>query len=219
MKTRALLVAAFAASAAPAALAGLILQTDFETGTPGAPWTNTVQIQQAAPFTRYMGRYSMTDGVSLAFPPPETGGLLPGQYYRYSVTFDLYAIDSWDGAGDGGPELGPDRFMVSANGLMLMNETIATNILPQTMRAPDVGPSNMAYGVGNDAIYRNIELSFDGAATEQIDLRWHGQVMQGMADESWGIDNVRVTYEVVPAPGPIALLALGGALMVRRKRA
>lgn len=218
MKTRALLALAALAAPAVPAVAGIILQTDFEVGTPAAPWTNAVQIGQAGSFTRYMGRYSGTDGVSVVFDAPETGGLLPGQHYRYTAEFDLYAIDSWDGAGDGGPLLGPDRFMVTANGLTLMNETLATNIYPQTMRQPDVGPAAMGYGLGNDAIYRDITLGFDGADAEQVTLRWHGQVMQGMNDESWGIDNVTISYEVVPSPGPLALLALGGVLMVKRKR-
>jgi hypothetical protein len=212
MKTRALLAAAALAVPAFPAAAGVIVQTDFESGTPTTPWTSNVRLDQSPALTRFMGRYSEVEGIAVIFDAPASP-LGAGEHFRYTAQFDLYILDSWEG--DAG---GPDRFLVSENMHVLMDETFSNGAAGQSFRAPDVGPTQLGFGAAADSIYRNISLSFDGQAGEQIKIKWRGEVMQGLSDESWGIDNVKVTYEVVPSPGPLALLALGGVLMAKRTR-
>jgi hypothetical protein len=197
------------------ARADVIYQSDFETGSPGPMWSSLQRIDQAPAFTRFLGRYSEDEGVALNFAPP-VSGLQPGQYFRYTATFDLYIIDSWDGDDTVN---GPDRFIVSENTHILFNETFANQHPYQSFRPPDVGPAHMGFNPNyKDSIYRGISVTFTGQPTEQIKLKFKGEVMQGMNDESWGIDNVLVTYQIVPAPGSAALLGLGGLLMLRRRR-
>lgn len=211
MKTR--ILAPLALAIASAAHAGVVYQNDFEVGIPGAPWTGNVRIEQAAPFGRFLGRYSEIEGVAIQFQPPQSG-LGVGESFRYTATFDLYVLDSWDG------DNGPDRFLVSSNMNILFDETISNSSATQSFRAPDVGPAHMGFNAAyKDSIYRGISVTFAGGASELMKLKWRGEVMQGMSDESWGIDNVVVTWEVVPAPGSMALLGAGALLMARRKRA
>jgi hypothetical protein len=209
MKTR---IALLTAALATAAQAGIVYQNDFEAGLPGSPWTGNVRIENAAPFGRFLGRYSEIEGVAIQFEPPQQG-LGAGESFRYTATFDLYAIDSWDG------DAGGDRFLVSSNMNILFDETISNVGGTQSLRAPDVGPAHMGFNAQyKDAIYRDLSVTFYGGPAELMKLKWRGEAMQGMTDESWGIDNVKVTWEVIPAPGSMALLGLGALLMVRRKR-
>src|SRR5262249_8466586 len=64
-------------------------------------------------FTQFSGRFS-AGGQTLTLT-----GLTPGQ--AYNLFFDLYVLDSWDGAGNPGP----DRFEVSVDGQSLMNDTFS----------------------------------------------------------------------------------------------
>lgn len=210
MKTR--ILAPLALAIVSGAQAGVVYQSDFEVGIPGAPWTGNVRIEDAAPFGRFLGRYSEIEGVAIQFQPPQQG-LGAGESFRYTATFDLYAIDSWDGDAAG------DRFLVSANMNILLNETISNTGGTQSLRPPDVGPAHLGFnGQYKDSIYRGLSVTFFGGPEEMMKLKWRGAAMQGMSVESWGIDNVNVTWEVVPAPGSMALLGLGAALMLRRTR-
>jgi hypothetical protein len=137
----------------------------------------------------------------------------------YAVTFDLYAIDSWDGSVQ---DFGPDRFRVSVNGTSLLDTTITTHEgQAQDFRAPDLGPVHLGFRPDwKDSIYRNVTLEFTLADhTAPIAITWSDLGLQGLNDESWGIDNVGVTYRVVPAPGAAGLS--GGLLLtcLRRRRA
>lgn len=198
------------------AQADVLYSTTFETGSPGAMWSANARVETQAPFTRFLGRYSENEAVTLTLVPPETGGLNAGEYYQYELIFDFYAIDSWDGYAT---NYGPDNFRVYKNNIKLFEETFSNQHQYQSMRPADVGPMHMAYNPSyKDSIYRDIRLPFTGEGGETIVIKFKGQVMQGMWDESWGIDNVRVNYQVVPSPGAAALLGLGGLAAARRRR-
>ncbi|HZW08655.1 MAG TPA: hypothetical protein VFF69_02020, partial [Phycisphaerales bacterium] len=148
------------------------------------------------------------------------GGGVP--FILYTVEFDFYAIDSWDGDG---PPYGPDVFEVISNSGTLFHETISNGTIAQTYRAPDVGPVQLGYGSRwDDSIYRDIRLSFrvpDDA--QSVNLKFRGVGLQLLNDESWGIDNVTLSYEVaygaVPAPAGLGaglgLLCIGGRRRAR----
>ncbi len=239
-----LLAASSVAAASGSALAQtntLFYQNTFESRQLGTGWSpGTVLNWEERPgFSTFNGRYS-NGSTTLTIPQPsllgpragssggggdggggDGGGGEPGggvPTVVFTVTFDLYAIDSWDGSSDA---FGPDRFRVSANGQSLLSTTLVNHEgQPQDFRSPDVGPVHLGFGQGwKDSIYRDVSLDFTlPDNTTPISITWADLGLQGMSDESWGIDNVELSYRVVPAPGALAGLTAGLLLAVRRKR-
>src|SRR5262245_2880606 len=237
MNTLGLAGAAVAALMAGRASAqsGTVYSNTFETGhTLGTEWSagSTVNWAYWGAFTNFNGNYSNgSTTLTLAQPTgpglpggssgePGGGGGGPGpggMWIQYRVKFDLFIIDSWDG------DLtinGPDRFRVAANGVTLMNETFGNQPgSTQSFRAPDRGPQLLGFReTWMDSIYRNIELPFTVPVGSPISITWADGGLQGIMDESWGIDNVSVTYEVVPAPAGAGLLCAAGLVAMRRRR-
>ena len=209
---------------AGAANATVIYSNNFENTAPGSEWANG-RYSAAPAFSQFMGRYDTTNSTTLSLAPvaPPGGGDVPGggsggQSLLYTVTFDFYPIDSWDGTS---AINGPDLFELKINGAIVFNEPFANHSQSslQAFRTPDVGPAPLGFGTDADSIYRNIAVDFtvDPAAT-LIQIKFRGSLGSPMADESWGIDNVRVSYQVVPEPGAAALLVLGGLVAARRRR-
>jgi hypothetical protein len=100
----------------------------------------------------------------------------------------------------------------------IFNETLAT--MPgylQTFRAPNLGPVAIGFGPAQpDAIYRNIELPFS-VSGDTIRVRWNDSA--NLVNGSWGLDNVTISYEIIPAPATgVAMGALGLLGMRRRRR-
>lgn len=138
------------------------------------------------------------------------------KYVQYTLTFDIYAIDSWDGSS---LEYGPDAFRVVINEGIVFEETIANQHMNQTMREPDVGREQINYGLYDDSIYRDVEIIFTlPAEDETMAIKFRGVGLQAINDESWGIDNVRVSYDIVPAPGAGAIVGAGALMIFRRRR-
>ncbi len=225
----------------------LLYQNTFEARELGTHWSpgTVLNWEERPAFSTFNGRYS-NGATTLTIPQPPLlgpragssgggdgggagaepggsgGGGEPGggggtPTVIFTVTFDLYAIDSWDGSTDA---FGPDRFRVSANGQSLLDTTLVNHEgQPQDFRAPDVGPVLLGFGPGwKDSIYRDISLDFTlPDSTTPISITWADLGLQGMNDESWGIDNVEVSYRVVPSPGALAGLAMG-LLGTRRRR-
>lgn len=222
----------------------ILYENTFESGPMGSEWSsNSVLVNEGA-FTRFNGRYTNDATVLTLVAVPNPGGMGGddnndndggsggdggggdddggnggggSQYVVYALEFDFYAIDSWDGDDAGH---GPDTFEVSRDGDVLFSETFANTHLGQSFRRPDVGPEKIGFaGVWEDSIYRDITLEFElSEDAESFSLSFEGIGLQSMSDESWGIDNVRVSYNVVPAP---ATLSAGGLMLLlggRRKR-
>jgi MYXO-CTERM domain-containing protein len=189
-----------------AAHADVIYSNDFQSGAPGPGWSSNAAVTSQSPFTSYLGRYTMDESVTLTIPAPAVAG-------PFALTFDLFAMDSWDGHN---ATFGPDWFRVYVDDVLLFNETISNQGPAYTIREPDVGPVQLGYGTALDSIFRDLTVEFDAPAGTPIKIKFQGHVMQGIPDESWGIDNVRVG--TVPAPGPAALLGLAGLLAARRRR-
>lgn len=207
---------AAAAWSAGAARADVIYQNTFETGSVEPVWSAGTTFDQLGPFSRYIGRYSNAASVTLTLPAPSPGALGPGESYLYTLTFDLYAIDSWDGDDT---NFGPDWFRVHANGVTVFDETIANMHTLQSFRPPDVGPIQLGYHpTAPDSIYRDVAVSFEAPGAASLSLKFGANLMQGISDESWGLDNVRVESQIIPTPGAIALLGLAGLTLVRRRR-
>lgn len=190
----------------------MMYSQDFQSGL-GSGWSSNAAVVIENGFTQFLGRLSWSEVVTLGLPQPAAAA---GNEVVYNVTFDLYAIDSWDGDD---VNHGPDRFEVAANGVMLLSETIANVHTMQSMREPDVARVHIGFNENwVDSIYRDISLSFTVPQGQPITLSFQSLGLLTMSDESWGIDNVQVTYEVVPAPAGAAVLALAGLVSVRRRR-
>lgn len=144
----------------------------------------------------------------------------------YAVHFDLMLFDSWDG--DYAP-YGPDSISVAINGQTLFNEFFHSSAYGSgfNFRDPDETPALNAYdGRWIDSIYRDITILVElTEASESLSIAFSGNTSQGLADESWGLDNILVervsglrSTPEVPVPGTLAILGGGLGLLGRRKR-
>ena len=92
-----------------------VFEDDFEAGAK-ANWSSAATDNSSANFTRFSGRFNNASQVL------NLAGLTPGQ--SYTLEFDLYAIDSWEGLDIGN---GPDYFRVIVDGATLLDETLANH--------------------------------------------------------------------------------------------
>lgn len=152
---------------------------DFET-QPGGEWSTTTRDASVAAFTTFLGRFSNGPGATLTLPT------VPGA--SYTLEFDLMVIDSWDGSGS----FGPDYFNVDVAGTRLFHHTFIHTGTNQTYPgAPEIGGANYGWSGWSDAIYRRITVPFV-AADFSTAIRFYDGGLQGLSDESWGVDNVRL---------------------------
>lgn len=195
----------------------MLYQNNFEAGWLDFHWQGNSRLMQDAPiFTTFNGWQSNTVvDFHLAQAAPV---LLADQYVEYTLLFDFYAFDSWDGD----TPSGSDRFLVSINDVVKFNESFSNNpAFPQSFRGPDLPRANYGGRTSwNDAIYRNIAITFKAPAIDpKVRILFYDGGLGGYNDESWGIDNFRLSYNVVPTPGAVGLALAGGVLMAgRRKR-
>jgi len=192
----------------------IFYSNNFESAL-GTGWGTAAQITQHTNFSKYVGRYSGNQGVLLTVAKPSIPAPPPGHWVEYRLTFDFYAIDSWDGDD---PNFGPDYFYVTVNSNTVFAQTFANQHEYQSFAPPTVGGIDLGYGAAFDAIYRDISVAFEPDAASTLSVKWFGVGLQGLSDESWGIDNVRLSYAVVPSPGVGTALGLAGLAALRRRR-
>jgi hypothetical protein len=222
----ALLAGALVLPAAAAQADTILYHNDFETGTLDSGWSTAGRLDQSPAFTRFVGRYSentatvLNNSVSLTLPPPQVVGTGGGEgggttTNQYSLSFDFYCIDSWDG---NSTTNGPDLFEVYINSVNRFSYTFSNTAASQSYPfLPDVGPAYLGFNAADkDSIYRNITIPFSLPSDQNLIIKWRSNGLGGITDESWGIDNV--TVSVVPAPGSVALLGLGCTTMLFRRR-
>lgn len=202
--------------------AALNYTNDFES-TIGAEWN--VATSSSFNSTTILGRFdNATAQLTLS-------GFNIGD--SITLKFDFYALDSWDGNQGG---VGPDRFQVKIDGVDKLDSTFANvsgynqsypsaylagSFAAQT-GATDVdaahggtlpngyyGNSLYSFGVGSNAAMTAI------ATSSTVVFTWTGSNLQGVGDESWGIDNVSVN--AVPEPGTLVMLAFGALALMRRR--
>lgn len=150
-----------------------------------------------------------------------------------TISFDLYVLKTWDGDNFG---FGPDVWGISVNGNSSFNgfTTTFSNGYGPTQSYPSavfvgsaaartgsVANDTLGYGSGylGDSIYHLTFTTSHSASTFTATL--FGTNLQGISDESWGIDNVSVAIAAVPEPESYAMLIAGLGLMgavARRRR-
>ena len=172
---------------------GLVYSTGFE-GAVGTEWS-TSRTASSASLGTFLGRFSDNAGSSVpgsaSLTIPTTAGS------TYSLLFDFYALDQWDGTRTDHSN-GPDYFDVRVNGQTLFHEffcnSVPNNQLYQTYPEPVLPRVDYDGDQFQDAIYRNIAVPFSasGASTQ---IAFSGHLLtayQSLDAESWGVDNVRV---------------------------
>lgn len=206
----------FVVAAAPAAV---IYQNDFESGLANGFGPGGVVTAPNAS-TKFLGEFS-NDVESLNL-------LGIGAHTFVTVDLDLYVMHSWDG-NDG--SFGPDTLRFSADATPFLNATFSNwSPMQSYSDATPLGGGSFAAKTDADAIgtlgYSDFfgtdttyHLSFNIAhSANDLNLTFEGLGLQGVGDESWGIDNVVVSADAVPEPATMAVLGLGMVSLVRRRR-
>lgn len=150
-----------------------------------------------------------------------------------SLQFLFAAIDSLDGTGT---FPSGDFFRVTLDGNQIFRESFANALTSQIQsysppagvqlaRHVDLGftgpgsyYTDSAYNLGADPTFLNIAHT---GASATFTFQIEGQGIQSLNDESWAMDNLRVSVTPVPEPETYALLLAGLGLMgsvVRRRR-
>ncbi len=210
MTTRLFTTLSLGLACAAGASAGVVVyEQNFESpALIGNEWSSKATEAHGV-FTRFSERRTNN-------PLTLTIGTVTGQ--AYSLLFDLYIIDSWDGSNQEWG--GPDTFNVRIGDTLAFSETMDNdpNSRFKTYRNPDEA-GHFGFGTrdyDNDAIYRGILLDFV-AGGPFTTIAFFGTGLQSRNDESWGIDNVSVA--ALPVPGPAGALVIGfaGLALARRR--
>jgi hypothetical protein len=123
------------------------------------------------------------------------------------VSFDLYILKSWDG---NNPNYGPDRWSLSVKGgPRLLDTTFSNNHktgaydlslqnYPEANSPPQSGATavnTLGYEFYGDSIY-HLTFTFPHGG-EALVLSFSSSLFEGkgVEDESWGLDNVRVSTD------------------------
>lgn len=200
-------------------------QWDIGSNVPG--WSaGTIQ---SAPNPDYGGWRRFLGEFSNAGTTLSLSGL--PSHHAVTLSFDLYLLRSWDGEAS---DYGPDRFGVRADSSLLFHESFSNghgagqsycpgNSSPCSPMTGADEKYSLGYKFGYwdedanksaeevmDAVYR---LTFDFShSADSLILTFFGEGLQGMTpdylDESWGLDNVRVTLHTIPEPSVLALLSI-----------
>ncbi|MBL8798920.1 MAG: hypothetical protein JNM56_33860, partial [Planctomycetia bacterium] len=204
----------------------VVYQNDFQ-GAVGSEWSSTATSLTPVGNRQFLGEFG-NESVSLALADLPT-------HNSVTVSFDLFVIRSWDGnntesnATHG--SLGADVWNLTvADGPTLLHTTFSNHNpdphAPSSRQAyPDAfaGGDYPAYSgaaevntlgylhptqpIPMDAVY-HLTFTFDHVdAALQLNFSAFG--LQGLTDESWGLDNVQVAVETLPPPPNVTAILTG----------
>lgn len=200
--------------------AALISSEDFEGGASG--WNNnSTNNSEPVGFTEFLGRFSGTSRSQSVYKTYS----LPGDQTSVIIEFDFYEIDSWDADNEGAN----DSFLVFINNTIAVDALYAhwsddNNADPHS--TPWADPTDIGFSDWDDQKH-HFSITVPTSATS-IKLGFGSGLDQDIDDESWGIDNVRITTssEALSIPtldewGIIllsVLLITFGCLAIRRRK-
>jgi PEP-CTERM motif len=231
-------------SASALAAPQVVFQTDFNGPLPSEISPGLATLTGVQGFAGYGPTGNQFGGNFLRSPTANTVTLslsgLP-THDTISLEFLFAAIDSLDGTGN---FPAGDFFKIVFDGVTLFSESFA-NATPQQIQSyvPPAGVelarridlgfngpgsfyTDSAYNLGADPRFANFAHT---GSTAVIDFFIFGEGNQSLADESWAMDNLKVSVSTtrtpdvgsVPEPGSLALLglSLAGLAAVRKKLA
>lgn len=190
-------------TAAQTILGTSVFFTDFEVPLPAAIDPGSALVTGVANFSGRGPSGNIFRGSMLRSATGNTVTLtltdLPA-HRSLSLDFLLAAIDGLDGSG---PYPAGDFLRVTLDGVDVFRESFAnsTSLIQSYLPPPGVELARMinmgfastadsAYWLGGDAIFQLIPHS---NSTAVITIRMEGTGVQDLADESWAIDNLRVS--------------------------
>ncbi|HOO50135.1 MAG TPA: cadherin domain-containing protein, partial [Alphaproteobacteria bacterium] len=159
---------------------------DFEGGATG--WSDNTTTSGGVILTEFLGKHSLEGGAQNTF---KTYTLSGTQDYAV-ISFDMYEIDSWDG----------ESFYVYVDDVPV----IVNPLIQSSFNSPADGTSgtvswsiqettpfnaNIFSGSWNDQMY-HYTLTIQTTAAS-IKLGFSSTLNQATLDESWGVDNIRVS--------------------------
>lgn len=199
---------------------------DFEGGA-GSEWSANNTSVTPVGARRFLGEFAnQTTTLSL--------GSLP-IHNSLTLEFDLFVIRTWDGNNsDAGGQNGPDVYKTSVVGGATLLDTTFSNVYyfpnfnqsyPNSTGMGNFAPmtgaeetNSLGYiepgGNPADAVY-HFSFSFAHSASS-VQLAFTSLQTESIANESWGLDNVRVT--AVPEPASLLVLSALTASVLRRRR-
>jgi hypothetical protein len=147
----------------------------------------------------------------------------------YSIGFDFFTINTWDGNGSG---VGPDTFAFAINGVEVLSGWFSANgdnsagltALSSNLAFTDKDGRSISsnrYSPTLVFLHGGGDMVFDFTGIPNQPDQENGST--GFVDEPWALDNVLIsTIETttIPAPGSLVLLGMGltGIAEIRRKR-
>jgi hypothetical protein len=203
-----------------------VYSNDFETEV-GLGWTfasgsGLIATSPSPVFEKFLGT-DATYGISNNTATLTLTGLTPHTQVR--VTFDLYIIQSWDGNSTAN---GPDYWQLQQGATSLISTTFSNvggslqsfpdNYLADNLPRTGAAAIN-ALGYGGSFGDSTYQLIYTFAHSGDVALHFSASGLQAIADESWGLDNVKVEVNAIPLPSTLLLLGSGlGLLGALRRR-
>jgi T5SS/PEP-CTERM-associated repeat protein/predicted outer membrane repeat protein len=178
---------------------------DFESGA-AAAWSNRAVSSTPVGNRRFLGEFAAQE-VALSIDDLSN-------HSAVTVEFDLFIMKSWDGNGDDYWRLAVD------GGPLLLNTTFAISPWREAEHPrqsyPDPYPADHPWGTGavevktlgydfiGDTVY-HLKFAFEHDSDALV-LLFSASGLSGVDNESWGLDNVRVSVSG-PAPTQAGVLA------------
>ncbi len=206
---------------------------DFESAA-GTEWSRRTRDLTPVGARRFLGQFgNQTVRLTLNDLP---------NHNQVGISFDLFIIRTWDGYATGHPEWGPEKWQLDiTDGPVLINTNFSTsdgrfgilvfnqaypgafgqgNYPPHT-GASEINSLGYTFYIG-EPVNRLMEfssvyhLSFAFPHTgNQIQFNFTGSGLQGLNDESWGLDNVSVTCDIKNQRPEITHIPVQSALQNR----
>lgn len=211
----------------PVQAATLVFSDDFSSGAASAAFGGAGAVVDAQ---GYKGEGGFADnflrndasGNPAAATTLSLGGL--AAHTTVTLAVDIAFIDSWDGTT---PPFGPDFFVATLDGAEVFVGNPGAGVVsgvPGVGFVETVPSQNLGFNSGwPDRGFSLILTAPHAASTAAFTFFARGAGWQGGDDESWALDNVRVSTDavagVVPLPAALPLIASAfGALFALRRR-
>ena len=164
-----------------------ITNENFESGANG--WSDTT-VTTVDGLTQFLGNFGQGGATEKAF-------IIPNGANGVSFSFDFYEMDSWD----------DETFTVSINGDPILQKVFGqvgdqsdANFTLKTLEDADLGLAafnDQVYGVRFSLSAAQLAaFPDDGLGNKIVTLGFSSTLNQEIGDESWGVDNLRISTNV-----------------------